>query len=212
MNKSVPTPEPKLEKNMSTEIVKHKVSTDALETLGSIIGDGEKRDAIHIAVEPSVAAARLKPGQDVGFVEGGFATTRKNVGIVDPFLKSDVMPGERFWLLVYPRQITSLRHVWSHPEFAEAEVYAEPQKTDDNPSERWIREFAARVGLKYDILMDGAKTYYTTKDSAWGGEYLCFGGLLEGEYVPDEFWEHYEAVTGETVEESKRGSFFTCSC
>jgi hypothetical protein len=200
------------EKEMS-EAEKRSVHTDALATLGTIIGEGEKRDAIHLAVEPAVAAERLKPGQDVGFVNGGFAATERNVGIVDPFLKKDVMAGERFWLLVYPRQITSLRHVWAHPDFPEAEYAVEEIETDSKSiSERWIRDFAARVGLKYQVLMDGAKDYYETKRSGGWGEYLCFGGLLEDEYVPDEFWPHYEAVTGETVEAEFRGSFFTCSC
>jgi hypothetical protein len=57
---------------------KRSVHTDALATLGTIIGEGEKRDAIHLAVEPTVAAEKLYPGQDVG-VDG----TRANpVGIV----------------------------------------------------------------------------------------------------------------------------------
>ena len=96
---------------------KRTVSTDALETLGTIIGDGEKRDAIHLAVEPAIAAHKLLPGQDVGFISGGVGMCGKPVGIVDPFLKVPVQQGQRFWLVVYPRQITSLRHVWTHPEF-----------------------------------------------------------------------------------------------
>ena len=34
---------------------KRKVSTDALETLGTLIGSDEKRDAIHLAVIPCEA-------------------------------------------------------------------------------------------------------------------------------------------------------------
>lgn len=34
---------------------KRSIHTDALHTLGTIIGEGEKRDAIHIAVEPCIA-------------------------------------------------------------------------------------------------------------------------------------------------------------
>lgn len=36
---------------------KHTTHTDALDTLGSIIGPDEKRDAIHLAVFPVYAAA-----------------------------------------------------------------------------------------------------------------------------------------------------------
>lgn len=37
---------------------KRSVATDALETLGTIIDDKQKRDAIHLAVEPVVAGER----------------------------------------------------------------------------------------------------------------------------------------------------------
>jgi len=100
---------------------KRSVATDALETLGTIIDDKAGRDAIHLAVEPVIAAMHLNPGEDVGLLPDGRASKSDNpLGIVDPFLKGVVFPGERFWLVVYPRQITSLRHVWSHPAFPEA--------------------------------------------------------------------------------------------
>ena len=60
---------------------KRQLATDALKTLGTIIGDGEKRDAIHLAVEPVVAAETLRPGEDVGFVEGGVGGCADPVGI-----------------------------------------------------------------------------------------------------------------------------------
>lgn len=202
---------------------KRSVSTDALETLGTIIGEGEKRDAIHLAVEPVTAADYLEPGEDVGFISPGVVNSknrigrRKLVGIVDPFLKNVVKPGERFWLVVYPRQITSLRHVWSHPDFIDEPVAGEAPNTAEVSntalsSELWIQKYAASIPLDYDTLMQGARDWLSSKRSDGWGNYLCFGGLLEGESVPDEFWEHYEVVTGEVVEEKDRGSFFTCSC
>src|SRR5580698_4671880 len=98
---------------------KRSVSTDALETLGTIIDERAGRDAIHLAVEPVVAGETLIAGADVGFLEDGTVggSAKTLLGIVDPFLKSPVLSGERFWLVVYPRQITSLRHVWTHPAF-----------------------------------------------------------------------------------------------
>jgi hypothetical protein len=95
---------------------KRTVSTDALETLGTLITPAEKRDAIHLAVNPTKAKQNLRPGQDVG-IDG---TINNPVGIVDPFLKRPVKEGEWFWLVVYPRQINSLRHVWTHPAFPES--------------------------------------------------------------------------------------------
>src|SRR5258707_13974604 len=91
------------------------VTTDALATLGFLIGNNEKRDAIHLAVEPVECGARiLHAGEHVKLVDGKAQKCLhgKGVGIVDPFLETEVIKGEKFWLVLYPRQITSLRHVW----------------------------------------------------------------------------------------------------
>lgn len=98
---------------------KRTVSTDALETLGTIISEGEKRDAIHLAVLPVVAMHKMHAGDHVGLVndEHGASThAPKLIGIVDPFLSNAVQEGDRFWLVIYPRKINSLRHVWTHPD------------------------------------------------------------------------------------------------
>jgi hypothetical protein len=204
-----------------TNADKRSTVTDALETLGTKIAAGAGRDAIHLAVEPVMAAERLLPGQHIGFVVGGIetnfasgsvgASAKTKLGIVDPFIIGAVNPGDNFWMVVYPRTITSLRHVWTHPAFGD-----EPAKAVDvSPeatSKAWIQAFAASVPLSYETVMEGARDYVSSKRRDGYGEYLCFGGLLEGESVPMEFWWHYEVVTGETVAEDHRGSFFTCSC
>lgn len=101
--------------------------SDALATLGTIIDDTAKRDAIHIAVIPAIAGENLYPGEHI-FVgkSSGHAYGASDVdpnmprhGIVDPYLTVPIAKGERFWLFLYPRTITSLRHVWSHPDFPE---------------------------------------------------------------------------------------------
>lgn len=99
---------------------KRSVSTDALDTLGTIHTKQEKRDAIHLAVEPVIAASDLNPGQHIVVDTAGNAIPvkpGKGLGIVDPFLPRPVATGERFWFVMYPRQVHSLRHVWSHPAF-----------------------------------------------------------------------------------------------
>jgi hypothetical protein len=97
------------------------VSTDALETLGMVHYKPEFRDAIHLAVEPVTAGEELKPGQHIGLRDNAAYSANgihiKLIGIVDPFLPKPVAKGEKFWLVVYPRQISSLRHVWEHPDF-----------------------------------------------------------------------------------------------
>lgn len=191
---------------------KRSIATDALETLGTIISEKEKRDAIHLAVEPVIAGHDLMPGAHVTIKDGRAvsAMVGQGLGIVDPFIDGLIEKGERFWLVVYPRKITSLRHVWEHPAFpASPDVTLAPQYSE---SEQWIRNFADSVSLHYDVLMGGASDWIESKKRGDYGEYLCFGGLLEGESVPEEFWPHYESVTGEKVEEDHRGSFFSCSC
>ena len=107
-------------------------STDALETLGMIHFKPEKRDAIHLAVEPVVAGMILAPGEKIGILHGVAypagstqmidANLNGKVpcqGIVDPFLPRNVNRGESFWFIMNPRMVTSLRHVWDHPDFPE---------------------------------------------------------------------------------------------
>lgn len=103
-------------------------STDALETLGMIHFKPEHRDAIHLAVEPVVASQYLLVGSKIGIIKGIAYPTGKQLddgsivpyhGIVDPFLPSCPKTGESFWFVMAPRLVTSLRHVWEHPDFPE---------------------------------------------------------------------------------------------
>lgn len=67
---------------------KRSVATDALETLGTIIDDKQKRDAIHLAVMPVIAGVVLPPGMHVSATNGVAmpAVPGEGLGIVDPFL------------------------------------------------------------------------------------------------------------------------------
>lgn len=186
---------------------KRTVTTDALETLGMIISDKEKRDAIHLAVDNAVAAHTLRPGEDVGFLPDGTAgTCEKPLGIVDPFLKNAVKKGERFWLVVYPRKITSLRHVWEHPDFQMAED--NPIKPTDKKaaSEQWLRDFVKTADCPgYETLIAAAAN---NDDS----EYLHFSGSDAHGKIPPEFWDHVETVTGRSIGKENRADYFSCSC
>lgn len=119
--------------------------TDALETLGMFHYKEEHRDAIHLAVEPVVASQDLEVGQKIGIIydtkgagwaipsgdeyaagyqdDNGMPVVKKAPfhGIVDPFLPRGPKAGERFWFIMNPRMVTSLRHVWDHPDFPKGE-------------------------------------------------------------------------------------------
>jgi len=186
---------------------KRSVATDALETLGTIIESGG-RDAIHLAVEPTVAAEKLYPGQDVG-ADG----SRNNpVGIVDPFLKQPVLPGEKFWLVVYPRQINSLRHVWTHPAFKDEVSPVAP--TSKAVSEAWLRDFCKTDDCpSYERVMALITSGHISEEygnSYMDEESLHFSGSDAHGEIPPEFWNHVEIVLGKKME--KRPKYFSCSC
>lgn len=167
--------------------------------LGELITKPQNKDAIHVAVAPVTAAMRLSPGEHVGIIGDKIGRCDKPIGIVDPFLKTRVLPDEQFWLFLYPNTVTSLRHEWTHPGFsAKGDV--------GSPSKNWIRSYADSIGVTYDELMEGASEFVTHD------EYLCQGKRFRGVYLNDNFWPHYQVVTGETVPEEKQQSFFSCSC
>jgi hypothetical protein len=207
---------------------KHTTHTDALDTLGSIIGDGEKRDAIHLAVFPVEAAHRLRPGEHVALDHDGRAivmTPGQGIGIVDPFLVEYVPTGGRFWLVVYPRQITSLRHVWEHPDFPPSgETGSAQTAADRGASEAWLRDFLERHGDNpgFDaviaVIRDGQWSAggddwdVSGRMSAWG-PYIHFTGAdAHGGDLTPEFWRHVEVYLGRTIPQSERAEGFSCSC
>lgn len=184
---------------------KRKVATDALETLGTIIDETAQRDAIHLAVEPCIAGEDLKAGQHIG-IENGLATkkAKKKLGIVDPFIYGLIPKGRRFWLVVYPRQITSLRHVWSHPDEEEATTQQEPI---DDTSTAWLKEFACKIGITYERLMYGANEYVEYGETLYMGDNETYSDYYDE--MPT-FWEHYENIRGKKPKYT--GGFFSCSC
>lgn len=178
--------------------------------LGQIIDTPQFRDAIHVAVAPVSSNETLYPGQHVGVITGtSEVSSIANAlhGIVDPYLKHAVTPGQKFWLFLYPQTVTGLRHDWTHPAFVDAAPAQVPTPGKiASKSETWLREFASGKGLDLRELIEAAGNYLDS------GSYLCDGSRFKGEYVPDDFWNHYSDYVGVKVDENKRGSFFSCSC
>jgi hypothetical protein len=194
------------------------VVTDALHSLGTInIPDDSGRDAIHLAVEPCIATEVLYPGQHVGFVDGKVtASAPKKLGIVDPFINGSVPVGGRFWFIVYPRQITSLRHVWSHPDFEEG-----AKKKVAEESEAWLRAWCGSHDVPdydtvmaavqgHDISRESDDDYYGGRSYSDDGDSITFYGIDAHCEIPNEFWDHVENVTGRKF--SQRANYFSCSC
>lgn len=169
--------------------------------IGHIIEGEQHRDAIHMAVAPVIAAETLQPGEHVGFVgEMSVGRAGKTLGIVDPFLKDTVYKGQRFWMLLYPGSITSLRHEWEHPAFIKADEEV------DRTASQWLQDFAKQADMSVGGLIQAADDYLKH------GTILCDGSRWEGVYAGDDFWDQYEYVKGVKVPETERDSFFSCSC
>jgi hypothetical protein len=183
--------------------------------IGQLIEGEANRDAIHVAIAPVVAAEKLAPGQHVGFVEGstdrveslpGAVYASRRIGIVDPYLPSLVFPEQRFYLFLYPRTVTSLRHEWTHPAF-QAVPTSQPQPSE---SENWLRNFADKAGLSYDRVLEIGRDYadndgfYTEYDTSRARD--AFYDVDSAEW-----WTHIERVTGITVND-KQHTPFNCSC
>lgn len=203
--------------------------TDALETIGYKHEYKENRDAIHLAVEQVEAGVKLKAGDHIGLKDG--KAVKKGVkllGIVDPFINDVIEKGDKFWLVLYPRMITSLRHVWSHPDFDDTPEVAAIKVDVVKPTEKElayqrIQAYAESLGYEedyydgeYNVTADeliayGEDFHEDNKRGRWG-DYLCKGGLLEGVYTSESFWDDLEIYLGKELEESHRGNFFTCSC
>lgn len=169
-----------------------------------ISGDAGK-DAIHIAIAPVIASETLLPGAKIGFVEkDNFELVGKvpnPIGIVSPWLPHHVKKGQKFYMLLNPYTITSLRHEWEHPAFKGD--YKVPGK-----SEMWLLNWANELGMTYQALMDAAQKYI--KD----GSYYCLGHETPDQcfYEIEDFWRHYEIVSGQKVKEQDKNSFFHCAC
>lgn len=199
---------------------------DALETLGHLITPDEVRDAVHIACLPAICSPiSLSVGVNVCYVDGkGFAPQPngpKPIGIVDPFLTKQVHPGERFWIMLYPRTITGLRHIWTHPDLPDLEegqaltdsstevafsLLEEKVAKEKDEARRYLQEEATFCGMDFDTLMNAAErfretgeTHYTYNDDIW----------LRNE---KNFWRCYEIYTGKEVSPDRIESFFRCAC
>jgi len=192
------------------------MATDAVATIGMLIPEHAGRDAIHLAVEPVVAGERLAPGQHIGFLADGTVGTKATelLGIVDPFLAAALFPGDRFWLVVYPRTITSLRHVWAHPAFAPVEIglvaqQQTPSTFDPKEESRvWLEDFAKRLFSYAPDDEYGPPLEQLISGLEYGGS---FGTDIEYDMKPtDELYMHYERYTGKPA--PARPKYFRCAC
>lgn len=113
------------------------------------------------------------------------------------------MPGQRFWLVIYPRMVTSLRHVWTHPALDGEKPIPQDEK---EYSEAWLRDFLiVSSGPSYETLLESVSHHD-------GDDYLLIHGEDASGEIPPKFWDHIEIVTGKKFPMSDRADHFACSC
>ncbi len=119
---------------------------------------------------------------------------------------------------MYPRKITSLRHVWAHPAFLDEPETSAPaaykNPIDVKASEEWLRAFCREhdtpsyeellKAVRGEVIREGYGPCELTD------EYFSIQGTEAHCEIPDEFWDHLEAVTG--LRNLPRPTYFTCSC
>lgn len=171
--------------------------------LGKIIKGEAFKDAIHVAVYPVIAGERLSPGERIGLTSDKKAVkSGKKLGIVDPYLQTDVLPGQKFYMCLLPNTVKGMRHEWSHPSFID-------ENTDlKQESVIWIQNFAKECGISYSDIMDSARELLERGSTSFYGDDTpeIF------RYRQREFWYHHQVVTGIPIPDNMDDFYFSCSC
>lgn len=200
--------------------------------LGKIItedGPEIRRDAVHVAVIPMVAGEDLGAGDAVNITPGEAPVAIRNdtydaqtlehdhrgsIGIVDPFLpggyKGSVKKGERFWLFIYPGQVTTLSHVWTHPAFPNDGAAPAVAANDRQKSENWLRAYAMQY-MRYSTPEEGYRKLLEQMESGTityeGTDMHSRGDLQDA----DELRHHTEVVLGKRINYDDF-EYFSCTC
>lgn len=186
---------------------------EPIKTIGKILDSNEeRRDAIHIAIVPAIAAENLWAGNKVSLVYGTTDQVKRQeysggspiIGVVDPFLNNFVRKGQKFWLFLYPNSVTGLQHVWTHPAF-------DCPQMPKNEHEKWLREFADKWNFNYAEMIEAALSDDEEPYVVAQGVDLHSPKELGGDF--NLFWEHLEGLTGKQFDVEHRSKLaWSCSC
>lgn len=193
---------------------------EAQTSVGEILTQDARRDAIHFAVAPVVAADDIRAGGHVGLLPDGRAScgVATQIGIADPFLPRDIKAGERFWLFLYPNTITTLRHVWEHPAFTNEVTPQEPANLAE--ARKRVEDFLAGADCALDcdefIRVMRGETICRRDDDEYPtriyrrDEYIHHSNTDAHGDIPGDIWPHVEVLMGHPIKDRPEG--FSCSC
>lgn len=186
--------------------------------LGTIPKGDEGRDAVHVAIVPARAASEMVRGLPVKMNVNNEAESCRvadAIGVVDPFIPNYTVPkGSWFWLCLYPKTITGLRHVWEHPSFPVAESPAPlPVASDKLASESWLKDYVRKHCPYRENEPDGGYSEFLgyVKEERW----IYYQGSdchnLSDVDDADELFRHLSVVLDRRIDASYFDAF-TCSC
>ncbi len=213
---------------------------DTIKKLGTIRSQDEGRDAIHIAVFTVQAKSDgyRVPGHPCD--KNGHHSpigAAETIGVIDPFLPPStfVRAGEWFYVYLKPASITGLRHVWSHPAFAEeetpvptcapkasrkrsavitdAEIKTMSATTAVTDAERRVRIFCDGIGIEYDdfiAVLTLGRVHGHRRDLVMYDDYIVSDGTdLSGD-IPSGILQDVEVIIGTPL--TTRPTHFSCAC
>lgn len=185
--------------------------SEIIQSLGKLITTPQSRDAIHIAIAPVEASHPLRPGERI-YIESGMACSevRGNaIGIVDPFLKKNVLGGERFWMFLMPGTITSLRHEWTHPALKTESKLSQPRGIES--VKQSMELLAESCSCSVQKLMERLDRY---AEGGFGPDDSVHDGLNAlSEFARVSMWDNYELIRGVSVDlEVRNETYFRCGC
>lgn len=190
--------------------------------LGTTPNGDEGRDAVHIAIVPCRAGQVLDGGTPVRLNNEGLAVQCRPgeaVGVVDPFIPDipGVEKGDWFWLCLYPKTITGLRHAWEHPAFPPSEGASkqtpQPSSANKEESKAWLKEYVRKHCFYWADEIDGGLMLFLNyvTEHRW----IYFAGSdchsLDDVDDADELFRHLSVVLDRRIDASYFEAF-TCSC
>lgn len=187
--------------------------------LGTIPGGNEGRDAVHVAIIPVQAAQLLTPGLYVKLNAENKAepSTSEAVGIVDPFLGVGCLnKDEWFWLCLFPKSVTSLRHVWEHPAFPLTNAVptsTSPRADEKAKSKEWITNYVRSHCPYWESKMDYGYSEFIDRVKE-NREIFYYGSdchSLSDVEDANELFYHLSVVLGIRIN-AEYFEWFNCSC